>query len=98
VWDLEDGLHDAFPDIDGHAATCRFRDCTHESEPGCAVQEAVASGKLDPARLESLRKLRAEAAHQRRKTDPRARAAARSEFKTAMKSLKRDHPKYQRPE
>ncbi|MGD8727443.1 MAG: hypothetical protein PVH40_07340, partial [Gemmatimonadales bacterium] len=83
----------AFPDIEELARGCRFRDCQHEEEPGCAVLEAVEAGDLDPERLRSLKKLRAEAAYEQRKTDPRARAAAVSEWKTAMKTLKH-HPKY----
>lgn len=93
VWALEDGLERAFPDIEDLSHGCRFRDCRHEGEPGCAVQEALESGHLAPARLSSFRKLRAEAAYEMRKTDPRARAAAVSEWKTAMKTLKH-HPKY----
>ena len=98
VWELEEGLLLAFPDIDALARACRFRDCSHDTEPGCAVRVAVDEGRLDPARLDSLNKLRAEAAHQRRKMDPLARAAALSEHKTAMKTVKRDHPKYRRSE
>ena len=60
---------------------------------GCAVLDAVKQGKLDSARLASLRKLQAEAAHEIRKADPLARAAAVSDWKTAMKTLKH-HPKY----
>ena len=93
VWALEEGLHHAFPDIEELSHGCRFRDCRHEGEPECAVREAVASGRLDPARLNSFLKLQAEAAYETRKTDPRARAAAVSEWKTAMKTMKY-HPKY----
>ena len=93
VWLLDDGLHQAFPDIEELARDCRFRDCRHEGEPDCAVQKALESGDLDPERLSSFKKLSAEAAYETRKTDPRARAAAVSEFKTAMKTLKH-HPKY----
>jgi len=93
VWVLDDGLSRAFPDIDELAQGCRFRDCRHEGEPACAVQEALKTGALDPERLGSFQKLRAEAAYETRKTDPRARAAAVSEWKTAMKTLKQ-HPKY----
>src|SRR5690606_15798935 len=46
-----------FDDIEALAAACRFRDCRHQAEPGCAVCAAVASGDLDPRRLESYRKL-----------------------------------------
>lgn len=54
-------LSRSFADIDALAAQCRFRDCAHQSEPGCAVQEAVASGVLDADRLESYWKLKKEA-------------------------------------
>jgi ribosome biogenesis GTPase len=92
-WDLGQGLERAFPDIEELAAACRFRDCMHETEPGCAVLEAVAAGRLDGGRLASLRKLRAEAAFEARKSDPQARAAAISEHKTALKTMKY-HLKY----
>ena len=88
-----DGLDLRYPDIEELAHGCRFRDCRHEGEPNCAVQEALESGDLDPERLSSFKKLRAEAAYEKRKADPRARAAAASEWKTAMKTLKH-HPKY----
>jgi len=93
VWVLDEGLDHAFPDIADLAHGCRFRDCRHEGEPECAVQEALEAGDLDPERLNSFMKLRAEAAYETRKTDPRARAAAVSEWKTAMKTMKY-HPKY----
>jgi len=89
----EEGLGEVFADIEEVARACRFRDCRHEGEPGCAVLEAVEMGVLDSARLSSFRKLRAEAAHEARKADPFARAAALSDWKTAMKTLKH-HPKY----
>jgi ribosome biogenesis GTPase len=57
MWEVADGLDRAFGDIESLAATCRFRDCTHGSEPGCTVQAAIASGELDPGRLHSLQKL-----------------------------------------
>lgn len=89
----KDGLREVFADIEEFAGACRFRDCRHEGEPGCAVLEAVDRGSLDAARLASFRKLQAEAAHEARKSDPLARAAALSDWKTAMKTLKH-HPKY----
>ena len=93
VWLLDEGLGHAFPDIESLAHGCRFRDCRHEGEPGCAVREAMEAGDLDPERLSGFMKLRAEAAYETRKTDPRARAAAVSEWKTTMKTMKH-HPKY----
>jgi ribosome biogenesis GTPase len=97
VVELGEGLAQAFPEIDGFAAGCRYRDCVHESEPGCAVLEAVADGRLDADRLASFRKLRAEAAYQATRSDPRARKKAVAEHKTALKTLKH-HAKYRDPE
>ena len=60
LWDSEEGIDQAFPDISGRAASCRFRDCQHINEPGCAVQEALSSGTLPLARFESYQRLRDE--------------------------------------
>jgi ribosome biogenesis GTPase len=95
VWDLAEGLLQAFPEIEELAATCHFRDCQHDVEPGCAVLAAVAAGALDAERLASFRKLRAEAAYAERKSDPVLRASAVARHKTALKTLKY-HPKYRR--
>lgn len=57
LWDAGDGLARAFADIEALAAACAFRDCTHRSEPGCAVRDAVAAGALEAARYESFLKL-----------------------------------------
>jgi ribosome biogenesis GTPase len=92
---LDEGLKQAFSDIDGLSESCRFRDCQHQGEPGCAVLEAVEEGDLDSGRLESFRKLQAEAEHERRKADPLARAAALSDWKATIKSLKH-HPKHKK--
>jgi ribosome biogenesis GTPase len=93
VWVLDEGLDRAFPDIEELARGCRFRDCRHEEEPDCAVQQAIEAGDLDPDRWSSFMKLRAETEYEMRKADPRARAAAVAEWKTAMKTMKQ-HPKY----
>lgn len=58
--DADEGLDQAFADVTELAARCRFRDCHHEGEPGCAVTEALDDGTLQPRRLESWRKLRRE--------------------------------------
>jgi ribosome biogenesis GTPase len=63
------GLHAAFADVDELAAGCRFRDCAHAGEPGCAVAAALASGALAPARLAALRALAAEQAYEARRRD-----------------------------
>jgi len=54
----EQGVTELFADVEELASRCRFGDCRHETEPGCAVRDAVADGSLDPRRLESYRKLR----------------------------------------
>jgi ribosome biogenesis GTPase len=55
--DAGEGLGEAFPEITAAAGGCRFRDCRHESEPGCAVRDAVERGGIEPERLASWRKL-----------------------------------------
>ncbi len=62
MWEAEEGLTDAFADVEQFLGQCRFSDCRHEREPGCAVRAALQSGELDSARWESYQKLHAEAA------------------------------------
>ena len=66
-----DGLADAFADIAELAANCRFRDCQHEREPGCAVREALEQGRLDPKRLKSFRSISKEMVREQAKADYR---------------------------
>jgi len=61
MWDISEGLGDAFSDVEQYFGKCRFSDCTHQREPGCAVRAAIAAGELDADRWESYRKLREEA-------------------------------------
>ena len=61
MWDVSEGLADAFSDVEAFLGKCRFSDCSHEKEPGCAIKAAIASGALDAARWESYRNLQAEA-------------------------------------
>ena len=75
--DAAEGVGAAFEDIEDLAAECRFRDCRHEHEPGCAVRAAVDAGALDEARWRSFDKLRREGAHFERREDPLAREAER---------------------
>ena len=78
VWDDGSALDDVFADVERLATGCRFRDCRHGGEPGCAVSVAVANGDLDPARLEAMRKLEREIAALERRSDIReARAESR---------------------
>jgi ribosome biogenesis GTPase len=76
LWSDGDGLAASFADVDALAAGCRFRDCAHGSEPGCAVRAAVEAGSLELERLESYFKLRREIERHVRLSDPRATAEA----------------------
>ena len=73
MWEGEEGLAQTFQDIEALASECKFRDCTHGSEPGCAVHQALGSGVLDPGRWKSYLKLQREVRHEASKTDVRIR-------------------------
>jgi ribosome biogenesis GTPase len=81
LWDGESGLDQTFAEIQALSTNCRFRDCRHEGEPGCAVQAAIAAGTLDPARLENRRKLAREFAFAERKQDKALQAAERQQWR-----------------
>ncbi len=81
MWDAEGGLARTFADVEGLAEECRFQDCAHEAEPGCAVLEAVEHGELPVRRLESYRKLLRENQRIVAKTDARLRAEIRRDWK-----------------
>jgi ribosome biogenesis GTPase len=87
-----DGLDDAFADIADLAAACRFNDCRHDGEPGCAVRAALADGTLSRERFASHRKLEREAAAVARRTDPRLREAERRKWR-AIHVAVNDHMK-----
>lgn len=81
LWDAEGGVAQTFSEIEALAEDCRFHDCGHDAEPGCAVLEAVAGGALPQRRLDSYRKLLRENAHIAARTDARLRAEMRREWK-----------------
>jgi ribosome biogenesis GTPase len=85
----EEDVADTFADIEALAAECRFRDCVHEKEPGCAVRAAVQGGTLDPQRLANFRKLAGEvaAAGDRLATRLQQKAQARVQGKALNKRL-----------
>jgi ribosome biogenesis GTPase / thiamine phosphate phosphatase len=70
-----------FAEIDALAGECRFRDCRHEGEPGCAVRAAVARGEVDEERLRHAHKLEREALYQKMRTDVHTRLAEKQRFK-----------------
>lgn len=61
LWNVTDGLQEAFSDVESFIGKCRFNDCTHEHEPGCAIQSALLSGELSRQRWDSYRELKLEA-------------------------------------
>ncbi len=74
LWVDSGGVDAAFSDVIDVAAGCRFADCSHRSEPGCAVRQALAEGRLDPGRLERWGRLRAEAVETERRSTERTKA------------------------
>ena len=95
LYDDTDGVDTAYADVALLAAECRFRDCGHRGEPGCAVAAAIDDGRLDPARYNAWRKLQAEAHRQLLRVDARARAAERARLRSFHRQLK-DQPYRQR--
>jgi len=87
MWEADAGLAEAFKDIGMLAPECRFRDCGHDGEPGCAVAAAVAAGTLPAERLASFRKLQAELRHLEARMDPRVAAARKRTARVAGKAL-----------
>jgi len=88
--DVGAGLADVFAEIDAAAARCRFTDCRHESEPGCAVQQHIAGGLIDPDRLRRWRKLAAESArNQQTLADRRAAERRFGKFAKRVMASKR---------
>jgi ribosome biogenesis GTPase len=79
LWEAESGLEAAFGDVEAIAAQCRFADCSHGTEPDCAVRAALAGGTLDVERYESWRKLQRELERLARKQDARARSDTRKD-------------------
>ena len=88
MWDAEEGLAGAFADIQAFASQCRFSNCSHGAEPGCAVQAAIADGSLPVARLHSQQKLARESEALERRRDAAARAAGRRRNRILSKSVR----------
>jgi ribosome biogenesis GTPase len=84
------GVQETFDDVTVLAAQCRFSDCAHEAEPGCAVQEALRDGRLDPDRWASYRKLQRELAALERKLDARAKSEERKKWRRFSKAQRKD--------
>lgn len=89
LWDAEEGILHAFADIDALAWQCRFTNCNHEVEPGCAVLAAILLGTVELERLENWRKLRREMEFLERKIDPAARQEEKRRIKQVMRGMRK---------
>ena len=89
LWSADEGLSGTFEDVEAFAAQCRFADCSHDSEPGCAVRAALESGALAADRFESYRKLERELDALAIRQDARAKAEARRQRRNFARSLRK---------
>ena len=89
LWQAPDGLAATFSDVEEFAAECRFADCAHETEPGCRIRAALASGELDRERWESYGKLQRELHALALKQDARLRSEARKERRRFERSRRK---------
>ena len=93
LWDPGESLGNAFPDIGALAEGCHFGDCAHDTEPRCAVRQAVEEGRLSPDRLESYLKLQAEARHFVEKQDELAILEKKRSAKIVGRAVRRMRPR-----
>jgi ribosome biogenesis GTPase len=97
LWDAGDHLDRTYADVQDYARGCRFRDCTHTGEPGCAVAEAITAGKLDDRRLDRYLKLQREQAHLDRRRDALARKEEQRRWKGIAKQIRRHYKERGKP-
>lgn len=93
LWESKEGVSHAFSDVESIAEKCRFRDCHHENEPGCAIQLAIKNNELSEDRFNSYKKLLKELAFLDRKLDKRAQSEEKKRWKKIHKAVKQ-HSKY----
>jgi len=84
-----DGLEATFGDVEALAGSCRFSDCAHRTEPGCAIRTALADGSLDPSRFDAYRKLEREALRAELAGNAGARKAERRRWNAMIKGVER---------
>ncbi|MCF6411242.1 ribosome small subunit-dependent GTPase A [Pseudalkalibacillus salsuginis] len=89
LWNTNDGLSESFRDVEALADVCKFRDCQHENEPGCAVKTAIDTGELTAERYASYKKLQRELAYLERKNDQKAKLEEKAKWKKITKSMRR---------
>jgi ribosome biogenesis GTPase len=88
LWDNQEGVAQVFEDIELLALDCKYRNCGHDSEPGCAVGAAIHKGTLEPGRLENYRKLQAELRFAERKADPQVAQEEKKRVKKIHKAMR----------
>jgi len=93
LWGDTTAAEQAFGDLETLAAGCRFGNCQHQGEPGCAVQRAVEEGRLEAERLASYHKLQAELRHLERRADPRAQSEEKRRWKSIHKAARHRRPR-----
>jgi ribosome biogenesis GTPase len=89
LWEASDGIQGSFEDIVLLKHACRFRDCEHRTEPGCAIRKAIASGKLKSERYESYLKLQRELKFLETRRDKRAKSDARKKWRVEARARRR---------
>jgi len=92
LWASEQSVDAVFDEVSALAADCRYRDCTHSGEPGCAVEAALADGTLAPERVASYRKLQGEVRHHEVMSDPLAAQERKRKWKIIHKAMRRRGP------
>jgi ribosome biogenesis GTPase len=88
LWDASEGVEQAFGDVEELAAECRFHDCAHESEPGCAVTAALRDGRLSLTRFDSWRLLQRELRNLEMRQNHRLRAEERRKWRIQSKAMR----------
>ncbi|MBC1219128.1 ribosome small subunit-dependent GTPase A [Nostoc sp. UCD121] len=91
IWAGDEGLQETFTDIETLAQKCHFRNCQHNNEPGCVVQQALAEGELDYSRFLSYQKLQKELDYLTRKQDQRMQLAEKERWKKIHKAMRNHH-------
>ncbi|RKQ33293.1 ribosome small subunit-dependent GTPase A [Oceanobacillus halophilus] len=91
LWEGESAIDTTFQDVEQFAALCRFNDCSHDTEPGCRVKEAIEIGELTQERFLSYLKLQRELAYEKRKQDQRAQLEEKNKWKKISKGLKKKY-------
>lgn len=88
LWQSDEGISESFADVEEYTSVCRFRDCKHNNEPGCAVWTAIHEGVLDENRFNSYKKLQKELAYIDRKVDKKAQSDEKRHWKNISKEIR----------